>query len=325
MKYLIKEFIDEAQKIYEEMAPTPGSFKLYHYTTYEGLKGILESKKLWLTDYRYLNDPTEILYGRDIIIKAIKSYNSTIPLSSSHQFYEKIIEFYPDFVKKNEIYIFSFCEEKDYYPAWRFYGEEGNGFSIKFNSNLVKEIETVGRHMFQVDYGHAKCYEIVQKLCSLAEECKENYDKNNPDKDINSRNEFHKQLKASLFSSIHISLPGFKNENFNREKEIRIIEEENKANDGIKYPAPINLSRKFTISNKRKKGIYPMKLINDKINSTVIPKIKWGFNPDDIIEIWTGPNLDPEDAKEKVNYLLQKYKYDLTKIQIFSSKALKLS
>jgi len=36
---------------------------LYHYTDGRGLKGIIESETIWFTDYRHLNDPSELSYG----------------------------------------------------------------------------------------------------------------------------------------------------------------------------------------------------------------------------------------------------------------------
>jgi hypothetical protein len=36
---------------------------LYHYTDGRGLKGIIESQTIWFTDYRHLNDPSELIHG----------------------------------------------------------------------------------------------------------------------------------------------------------------------------------------------------------------------------------------------------------------------
>ena len=46
-------------------------FNLWHYTTAEGLKGILSDQTLWATDYRYLNDESEITYSKTIIHQAM--------------------------------------------------------------------------------------------------------------------------------------------------------------------------------------------------------------------------------------------------------------
>jgi len=46
--------------------------ELYHYTSFDGLKGILESKKLWLTDYQCTNDLSEFGYSKAIFQHYIK-------------------------------------------------------------------------------------------------------------------------------------------------------------------------------------------------------------------------------------------------------------
>jgi hypothetical protein len=43
------------------------TFVLFHYTTSEGLKGILESRSFRCTDANFLNDSLEIKYGNKII------------------------------------------------------------------------------------------------------------------------------------------------------------------------------------------------------------------------------------------------------------------
>jgi hypothetical protein len=40
----------------------PQNFVLYHYTTADGLKGIVEKDELWAASAYYLNDSTEIMY-----------------------------------------------------------------------------------------------------------------------------------------------------------------------------------------------------------------------------------------------------------------------
>jgi len=35
---------------------------LFHYTTAAGMRGILDSSRLWATNYRFLNDTSEVAY-----------------------------------------------------------------------------------------------------------------------------------------------------------------------------------------------------------------------------------------------------------------------
>ena len=44
---------------------------IYHYTDLNGLLGILESKELWATDVRYLNDASEATFGEERLRKLV--------------------------------------------------------------------------------------------------------------------------------------------------------------------------------------------------------------------------------------------------------------
>jgi hypothetical protein len=42
---------------------------LYHYTTAESLLGIVQSRSLWATDIRFLNDTAEFSFARDVLLR----------------------------------------------------------------------------------------------------------------------------------------------------------------------------------------------------------------------------------------------------------------
>ena len=46
-------------------------FNLWHYTTLDGLKGILSSQTLWATHYRCLNDSSEFFHSKSIICQEV--------------------------------------------------------------------------------------------------------------------------------------------------------------------------------------------------------------------------------------------------------------
>jgi hypothetical protein len=48
-------------EIKEEICGMETDERLYHYTTWEGLWGILQTPCLWATHYKFLNDYSEIL------------------------------------------------------------------------------------------------------------------------------------------------------------------------------------------------------------------------------------------------------------------------
>ena len=54
-----------------EEAPLPAA--VYHYTDAAGLQGILDSGVLWATDYRYLNDSSELRYIFDLAVQSAET------------------------------------------------------------------------------------------------------------------------------------------------------------------------------------------------------------------------------------------------------------
>ncbi|GAF99954.1 unnamed protein product, partial [marine sediment metagenome] len=40
---------------------------VYHYTSLEGLIGIINSQRIWATDILYLNDASEFKYSKNIL------------------------------------------------------------------------------------------------------------------------------------------------------------------------------------------------------------------------------------------------------------------
>ena len=69
IKRQVEPFWSECNKLHEEYAKNQFSNNqctIYHYTNYEGLCGILKNRKLWYTNYRYLNDKSEIQFGFDL-------------------------------------------------------------------------------------------------------------------------------------------------------------------------------------------------------------------------------------------------------------------
>jgi hypothetical protein len=45
---------------------------LFHYTTASGMRGILDSARLWATNYRFLNDASEVAHGANLFESLIQ-------------------------------------------------------------------------------------------------------------------------------------------------------------------------------------------------------------------------------------------------------------
>ncbi len=72
---------------------------LYHYTTAQGLLGILESGSLWTTNSRFLNDPTEIEYATRLFRRvATEEFSKYDPNPPAHvKYWRNWVTFWLDY------------------------------------------------------------------------------------------------------------------------------------------------------------------------------------------------------------------------------------
>lgn len=111
--------------------------RLYHYTSVEGLKGILDNESLWTTQIQYMNDSKEFGHAVDIALGLIKRKK----LSAS----ARLTKFYS--AMENTLgssngartFIFSMTENPDQLSQWRGYCGLG-GYSIGFNKSALQEL-----------------------------------------------------------------------------------------------------------------------------------------------------------------------------------------
>lgn len=106
---------------------------LYHYTSAEGLSGIIRQKALWAKDIHKLNDRRELLHALDMASTAIQAYKpeslSTLQVNSSILMLEYIRR-----LKGGKLFVASLTEAADLLSQWRAYCPPGGGFSIGFST-----------------------------------------------------------------------------------------------------------------------------------------------------------------------------------------------
>jgi len=140
--------------------------KLFHYTTWDGLIGILDSKNMWATNYKSLNDYSEINLFRDKLVSLVLPYSNEIVKKLLKKFpksinginkkggIEKVIRHEAELLVDahysalgDDIYILSFCgehssdaiNENGLLSQWRGYGS-GGGAAIIFDTEKLEKI-----------------------------------------------------------------------------------------------------------------------------------------------------------------------------------------
>jgi len=133
----------EIYNVDEGPAGRPGFF---HYTTYSGLLGILNTEKLWATNIDYLNDYTEFVNALDIAKSQIMLRINSKSCSRQTTLLEDLMQGV-DSIRSLNIFVASFAEQGDLLSLWRSYAG-GSGVSIAFRYDELREIASL--HQFHV-------------------------------------------------------------------------------------------------------------------------------------------------------------------------------
>ncbi len=114
---------------------TPIPQTLWHYTTYAAFEAIIESKRIWATDYRFLNDRQEFRHSKDLAIELLAAEPEFIGLQfPAREYLAKGVETVLNKGMLREdavrIMVASFSEHGDQLSQWRGYAANSSGVSI---------------------------------------------------------------------------------------------------------------------------------------------------------------------------------------------------
>ncbi|MBR5888854.1 MAG: DUF2971 domain-containing protein [Akkermansia sp.] len=118
---------------------------IFHYTSADGLSGILSNAQLWFTRWDSLNDTSEHRYIHSLIKTCLDELNLDDSYTKYlHALNETFLSFKQDNaniqIDKN-IYLASFSSNGDSVPMWTYYTKsaQNNGYCIGFDSNFLRE------------------------------------------------------------------------------------------------------------------------------------------------------------------------------------------
>ena len=110
--------------------------QLYHYTSVEGLKGILDSGQIWATQSGYLNDSKEFSYGRELAFDVIQERKIAHRVPITNVWLNRVATAIKNGIPGGELYVACFCEQGDLLSQWRGYGR-GCGYSIRLRPKEI--------------------------------------------------------------------------------------------------------------------------------------------------------------------------------------------
>jgi hypothetical protein len=243
--------------------------KLFHYTTQEGLMGILKDKSLWATKIQYLNDASEVTKPVEI---AIAMFEKALPSMSVTKNSRKALTDYArkefDKWKDINLCVASFCVKGDLLSQWRGYGAYGLAYSIGFDREKLEK--TISKYKFEL----RRCEYYTEKGYNQAVD---DFIVKAAAKALHSRYKGPGFMQEFIKMTANMKLKCFKGEN-----EWRIISSQ-----------PV----RYTDSN----------FMFRTAKSMIIPYYKLPLNISSIIEIIIGPCQHPGLAKSAVSGLASKY------------------
>lgn len=292
-----KSFAD--QKLYHksELSDT-----IYHYTSLNGLIGILESQSLFSSNIQFLNDRKEFQYGVELILSTISHLKKNKKAFQILENVEKNI----DLIYKCERYVTCFSLKGDLLSQWRAYGNNGRGISIGFDRNSLSSSFSQYLNEKMIVYNeNDQIYSIEKQInwiIEYFENTKKLIDWNDYDYDFFVAKEIIEYLEKTISSFKH---PSFKDEkeyrieyvidgNINKEDKEKLLF---KSTDNLVVPY-LKLTNEckdyINQSNYKETDVYP---------TFVVKKLP-------ITEIIIGPSLDFQANKHSIAKLLKSNNYD---------------
>lgn len=205
---------------------------VYHYTSMNGFFNIISSNELWLTDYEYMNDASEVNHGIDLGKQVLEE----IEVDKKEKT-EIVKKWQTEIEKKlyDRICIACFSSENDSLSQWRGYGGADIGICLGFSLEESLFLYDTQARLNRIIYDQNKQKEIIRILFHIFLVISD-WDKGKVIHDF-SGNIINHEEKENLVSKYAIRdlyeyIVYFKNASFADEREIRwVYSEDRKLHD----------------------------------------------------------------------------------------------
>ena len=159
-----------------ELYAEPPRVPLHHYTSLDGMMGIVASKVLWATELRYLNDAAELQHFGSLLEVRVQKLASFV----EEPFEREALEQFGKWVNYRfqdgpMLFATSLTENGNLLSQWRGYCPHGRGVSLGFDAGFFKMVvSAAGYSMGRCIYDYPKQDEICAKVITcVLDLCKE--------------------------------------------------------------------------------------------------------------------------------------------------------
>ncbi len=151
----------------------PGDAELFHYTKLDGMRGILQTRSLWLSHVSCLNDRSEIQYGQQLVDSVLREGTEKEESGDVRIFIEKLSMMVQSFANQavHQVFVACFCESGNLLSQWRGYSHNGQGYCLGFKFSSTTRIAADPKahsngkepYLRKVIYDEARQRELVQE------------------------------------------------------------------------------------------------------------------------------------------------------------------
>lgn len=238
--------------------------RLYHYCSVENFFKIVESKSIWLSNVKQMNDKAES--------KWVERYFEIIRENFSGDYYTEFIRevFNTYNWLSSPSYVFCLSANKDLLSQWRAYADDGHGVCVGFTTKDIPfnhgptvafgEHESASLGLSKVVYFNHSQKKLILEQC---QKLKEGFD---------GTNDFWYPRYLGYIISYYATI--FKNPSFKEEREWRLIYTPN-PNGKFKFPMSQISEVKFR-TQARLIRKYCSFDFNDQLNSSLIDAVVIG-------------------------------------------------
>jgi hypothetical protein len=162
-----KRYLDQ---IYAEVAsflPPPPQM-LWHYTSGDGLMGILGEGSLWSTHVSCLNDTGELNYAHGLLLDALREQaEAAVPGSIEDTFLSHVLSNSSrDGAGSSDVFVACLTEKGDDLSQWRSYAGGEGGYAVGFNAHwILQGVDKAFRKgIYRVNYKGEDHRQLARRL-----------------------------------------------------------------------------------------------------------------------------------------------------------------
>jgi hypothetical protein len=196
---------------------------VFHYTTTDGLIGIIESGVLWATHSAYLNDPSEIVHAHSLIQQTLDERLNTEEDLVGRELLTRARYAINPRDGMYQYFVVSFCEQSDLLGQWRAYSRRGGGYAMGFDAGVIKGLADPSPSVIlrRVIYDHDLQRKFIAATIDRSvEKLKLTVRQESNEREVNGTIATFVGFLRDHFSEFHFT---FKNLAFKEEQEWRLI------------------------------------------------------------------------------------------------------